>query len=129
VNVIMTQEAQRFVGALTFSALTGRATYASLWDAPETISAHPIDARFRGDGRHSATANAIAKLAHGIADDLLTNAALAARIPIVIAPAMNDAMYEHEATKENLRTLLARGYEIVEPASDSWPNASLGSAV
>jgi phosphopantothenoylcysteine decarboxylase/phosphopantothenate--cysteine ligase len=61
------------------------------------------------------TANVVAKLAQGIADDLLTNVALAARIPIVIAPAMNTAMLEASPTQENLRTLAARGIEIVEP--------------
>jgi phosphopantothenoylcysteine decarboxylase/phosphopantothenate--cysteine ligase len=62
-----------------------------------------------------ATANFLAKLAHGIADDLLTNAALAARIPLVLAPAMNGAMYEHPATVANVATLAARGVTIVEP--------------
>jgi phosphopantothenoylcysteine decarboxylase/phosphopantothenate--cysteine ligase len=68
----------------------------------------------------------IAKLAQGVADDLLTNAALAARIPIVIAPAMNDAMYEHPATKEHLRTLLARGCEIVEPGTGFLAEREIG---
>jgi phosphopantothenoylcysteine decarboxylase / phosphopantothenate---cysteine ligase len=115
VDVIMTQEAQRFVGALTFSALTQRPVYTSLWDAPERIP----HIRLTRDSDvlvvMPATANAIAKMAQGIADDLLTNAALAARTPIVIAPAMNEAMYEHSATAENLRRLRARGCEIVEP--------------
>jgi phosphopantothenoylcysteine decarboxylase/phosphopantothenate--cysteine ligase len=64
-----------------------------------------------------ATANVIAKLMHGQADDLLTNAALAARIPLVIAPAMNAAMYDHPATQANLRELRARGVAIVEPGT------------
>ena len=62
-----------------------------------------------------ATANLIAKLAHGIADDLLTTALLAARIPRILAPAMNEAMYEDPATQANLKTLRARGYEVVDP--------------
>jgi phosphopantothenoylcysteine decarboxylase/phosphopantothenate--cysteine ligase len=62
-----------------------------------------------------ATANVVAKLANGIADDLLSTALLAARVPIVIAPAMNEAMYEHPATRANLATLRDRGCEIVDP--------------
>jgi phosphopantothenoylcysteine decarboxylase/phosphopantothenate--cysteine ligase len=115
VDVIMTQEAQRFVGAITFSALTRRPVYTSLWDAPESIPHISLSRDSDVLVIVPATANAIAKLAQGIADDLLMNAVLAARIPIVIAPAMNDVMYEHPATKENLRILLARGCEIVEP--------------
>src|SRR3712207_5253103 len=62
-----------------------------------------------------ASANTIAKLAHGLADNLLTSAALACRAPLVVAPAMNDRMYEHPATRENLETLRRRGATIVPP--------------
>jgi phosphopantothenoylcysteine decarboxylase/phosphopantothenate--cysteine ligase len=115
VDVILTEGAQRFIGPLTFAALTRNPVLTSLWDAPETI---PHIALVRAADVLvivPATANLIAKLARGIADDLLTNAALAARIPIVIAPAMNDAMFEHAATGANLATLEARGVTIVEP--------------
>ena len=115
VDVILTDGAQQFVGPLTFAALTRNPVLTSLWDAPETI---PHIALVRAADVLAivpATANAIAKIARGVADDLLTNAALAARIPIVVAPAMNDAMYEHDATRENLRLLEARGVSIVEP--------------
>ncbi|MEO6836514.1 MAG: bifunctional phosphopantothenoylcysteine decarboxylase/phosphopantothenate--cysteine ligase CoaBC [Candidatus Tumulicola sp.] len=115
VDVVMTAEAERFVGPLTFSSLTGRPVYASLWDAPERIPHIRLVREADVALVAPATANVIAKLAHGIADDLLTTALLAARIPIVIAPAMNDAMYEGAATRANLATLRARGYEIVEP--------------
>jgi phosphopantothenoylcysteine decarboxylase / phosphopantothenate---cysteine ligase len=115
VDVIMTPEAERFVGPLTFSSLTARPTYASLWDAPERIP----HIRLVRDAHvmliAPATANTIAKLAQGIADDLVTTATLAARIPIIIAPAMNSAMYEHPATQENLRILQERGYTFVDP--------------
>jgi phosphopantothenoylcysteine decarboxylase/phosphopantothenate--cysteine ligase len=115
IDTIMTQEAQRFVTPLTFSSLTARTVYTSLWDAPERIP----HIRLVRDAAVAlvapATANVIAKLANGIADDLLTTALLAARIPIVIAPAMNDAMYAADATAANLATLRARGYEIVDP--------------
>ena len=115
VDVIMTPEAERFVGSLTFSSLTARPVYTSLWDAPERIPHIRLVREAQAILVAPATANIIAKLAHGIADDLLSTALLAARVPIVLAPAMNSAMYEHPATVENLATLRARGYEIVEP--------------
>ena len=115
VDVILTDGAQQFIGSLTFAALTRNPVLTSLWDAPETI---PHIALVRSADVLAivpATANVLAKIARGVADDLLTNAALAARIPIVVAPAMNDAMYEHPATRENLRLLEARGVTIVAP--------------
>ena len=115
VDVIMTPEAERFVGALTFSSLTARPTYTSLWDAPERIPHIRLVREAQVMLIAPATANTIAKLAQGIADDLVTTAALAARIPIVVAPAMNSAMYAHPATQANLRTLRERGYEFVDP--------------
>jgi phosphopantothenoylcysteine decarboxylase / phosphopantothenate---cysteine ligase len=115
VDVVMTAEAERFVGPLTFASLTGRPVYSSLWDAPEHIPHIRLVREAEAVLVAPATANSIAKLAYGIADDLLTTALLAARIPIAIAPAMNDAMYEHAATQANLATLRARGYEIVDP--------------
>jgi phosphopantothenoylcysteine decarboxylase/phosphopantothenate--cysteine ligase len=115
VDVIMTSEAERFVGALTFASLTGRPVYTSLWDAPERIPHIRLVREAAVMLIAPATANTIAKLAQGIADDLVTAAALAARIPLIVAPAMNTAMYEHEATQANLRTLRERGYELVDP--------------
>jgi phosphopantothenoylcysteine decarboxylase/phosphopantothenate--cysteine ligase len=115
VDVVLTAEAREFIGPLTFSALTRREVYASLWDAPETIPHIRLVREAEVMAIVPATANVVAKLAQGIADDLLTNAALAARIPIVIAPAMNGAMLEHPATQANLRELAARGLRIVDP--------------
>jgi len=115
VDVMMTQGAQRFVGPLTFASLTARPVHTSLWEAPERIAHIRLVREAQVIVIAPATANLIAKLAHGIADDLLTTAVLAARIPVIVAPAMNAAMYEHPATTENLATLRARGYEIVEP--------------
>jgi phosphopantothenoylcysteine decarboxylase/phosphopantothenate--cysteine ligase len=115
VDVMMTASAERFVGPLTFASLTGRPVYTSLWDAPERI---PHIRLVREAGAilvAPATANLIAKLAQGIADDLLTTALLAARVPVVLAPAMNDAMYENPATQANVATLRARGFEFVDP--------------
>jgi phosphopantothenoylcysteine decarboxylase/phosphopantothenate--cysteine ligase len=115
VDVVMTASAERFVGSLTFASLTARPVYTSLWDAPERIPHIRLVREAQAILVAPATANLIAKLASGIADDLLTTALLAARVPIVLAPAMNDAMYESDATRQNLATLRARGYEFVDP--------------
>jgi phosphopantothenoylcysteine decarboxylase/phosphopantothenate--cysteine ligase len=115
VDVMMTAEAERFVAPLTFAALTARPVYSSLWDAPETIPHIRLVREAQVALVVPATANVIAKLAQGIADDLVTTALLAARIPLLIAPAMNAAMYEHAATRENLALLNSRGAQIIEP--------------
>lgn len=117
VDVIMTPEAEHFVGPLTFSSLTARPVYASLWDAPERIPHIRLVREAHVALVVPTTANLIAKLAHGVADDLLTTALLAARIPVLLAPAMNDAMYRNDATQANLHTLAERGYEFIEPES------------
>ena len=116
-DVILTADAQRFIGAATFAALARRPVWTSLWERADEIPHVRLVRENDVLAIVPATANVIAKLAHGIADDLLTNAALAARIPIVIAPAMNSAMLDHPATTENLRALAARGVTIVAPES------------
>jgi len=115
VDVMMTAEAERFIAPLTFASLTARPVFASLWDAPERIPHIRLVREAQVALVAPATANVIAKLAHGIADDLVTAALLAARIPVLLAPAMNDAMYRNEATQQNLRVLEERGYVIIEP--------------
>ena len=117
VDVAMTKAAEEFVGQLTFAALTGRQVYTSLWDAPETIPHIRLVREANVALVAPATADIIAKLAQGVADDLITSALLAARIPVLLAPAMNDAMYNDPATQSNLRVLRERGYEIIEPES------------
>jgi len=94
-DVILTAEAQHFIGAATFAALARRRVWTSMWERTEEIPHIALVRAAEVFAIVPATANVIAKLAQGIADDLLTNAALAARIPIVIAPAMNTAMLEH----------------------------------
>ena len=116
-DVILTAEAQQFIGAATFAALARRRVWTSLWERTEEIPHIALVREAELLAIVPATANVLAKLAHGVADDLLTNAALAARIPIVVAPAMNTAMLEHPATVANLRTLEARGVTIVPPES------------
>lgn len=115
VDVVLTEGAERFVGALTFAALTRKPVLTSLWEAPETIPHIALARAADAIAIVPATANAIAKIALGLADDLLSNIALAARVPLIVAPAMNSAMYEHPATQANLATLRARGVTIVEP--------------
>lgn len=115
VDVIMTTEAERFIGALTFSSLTARPVYSTLWDAPERIPHIRLVREAQVVLVAPATANVLSKLANGIADDLLTTALLAARVPVLVAPAMNSAMYENEATRVNIETLRARGMQFVEP--------------
>ena len=117
VDVAMTKAAEEFIGPLTFAALTGRQVYSSLWDAPESIPHIRLVREAQVAVVAPATADVIAKLVQGIADDLVTSALLAARIPVLIAPAMNDAMYNDAATQANLRTLRERGYEFVDPES------------
>ncbi len=114
-DVVMTDDAQRFIGSLTFAALARRPVYTSLWENAESIPHIALARENQIIVIVPASANTIAKLANGLADDLLSNIALAARIPIVIAPAMNSAMYEHPATIANLATLRSRGVYIVEP--------------
>jgi phosphopantothenoylcysteine decarboxylase/phosphopantothenate--cysteine ligase len=115
VDVVMTASAERFVAPLTFASLTARPVYTSLWDMPERIPHIRLVREAQVAMVVPATANFIAKLATGVADDLLTSALLAARIPRILAPAMNSAMYEDSATATNLRLLHERGYEVVEP--------------
>ena len=115
VDVVLTAEAERFITALTFSSLTARPVYTSLWDLPERIPHIRLVREADVALVAPATANLVAKLVAGIADDLLTTALLAARIPRLLAPAMNEAMYEDSATQANLAALRARGYEIVAP--------------
>ena len=115
VKVIMTEGARHFVTPLTFAALSRYPVYSSLWELEHEIPHVSLVRWAQALVVAPATANLIAKLAGGIADDLLTNAALAARIPLVVAPAMNAAMYEHPATQANLATLASRGASLVPP--------------
>jgi phosphopantothenoylcysteine decarboxylase/phosphopantothenate--cysteine ligase len=116
VDVVLTESAQRFVGADTFSALTGRPAHTSLWERPGEVLhvrlAHEADLAIVAP----ATANLIARFAHGLADDLLTSTLLEATCPVVLAPAMHFGMWQHPATVGNVESLLGRGVRIVGPA-------------
>jgi phosphopantothenoylcysteine decarboxylase/phosphopantothenate--cysteine ligase len=114
VQVILTSSGARFVGPTTFEGLTGRPVLQSLWDG----SLQHIDLGRWADAIvvAPATANLLAKLAVGIADDLLTTTLLAAPHRALLAPAMNTRMFEHPATQANLETLRGYGHELVGPA-------------
>ncbi len=116
VHVIMTQAATRFVSPLTFRTLSRNPVSVDMFDEPEEWIPGHISFAERGDVLVIApcTANVIAKLAQGFADDMLTATALASKAPLVIAPAMNTGMWEHPATKANLAILAARGATFVD---------------
>jgi phosphopantothenoylcysteine decarboxylase/phosphopantothenate--cysteine ligase len=118
VDVILTRSALNFVSALTFQSVTGRRAYSDeeLWGSEGHI-------QHIGLGKDAdlfliapATANTLAKLSHGLADNLLTVTALAVNCPMMLAPAMDGGMYAHVATQANLAVLKARKYVIVGPA-------------
>lgn len=117
VHVVMTGSATHFVSALTFRTLSQQPVITTLWD-PE----NPYDEPHVVLGERAslyliapATAHTIARLAIGLADDALTATALVTRAPILLAPAMHDAMYEHQTTQDHLRTLRERGYHLIGP--------------
>jgi phosphopantothenoylcysteine decarboxylase/phosphopantothenate--cysteine ligase len=121
VDVVMTDAAVRFVTPLTFQALTGRPVYADLWGAPgEGLPTHIAHVGLAHAADlfvvAPATANTVGKLANGIADNMLTTLALAARCPTMVAPAMDVGMWSHPATQSNIATLRARGVYIAGPA-------------
>jgi phosphopantothenoylcysteine decarboxylase len=123
VQVAMTQEATRFVGTATFQALSGMPVRTSLWDeAAEAAMGHIELARWAGQVVVApATANTIARLAHGFADDLVSTLCLATTAPITVAPAMNNRMWLHPATQANIALLQERGVRVVGP--DDGPQA------
>ena len=117
VQVAMTENALRFVGAQTFQAVSGLPVRSSLWDAAaEAAMGHIELARWADQVVVApATANTIAKLAHGLADDLVSTLCLATAAPIAIAPAMNHRMWLNPATQANVAALRIRGVEVIGP--------------
>src|SRR5205809_5331664 len=118
VRVAMTPSATRFVGAPTFEGVSGSPVQTGMWGGGNTPEPHV----FLGDWAQlilvaPATANVIGRIAGGRSDDIVTATLLAARCPVVVAPAMNDAMWSKPAVQENLGTLRHRGVTVVEPES------------
>src|SRR4051812_48827422 len=126
VRVVPTASALHFVGAATWSALSGNPVSTEVWDDVHDVPHVRI-------GQHAdlvvvapATADMLAKAAHGLADDLLTNTLLTAHCPVVFAPAMHTEMWEHPATVDNVAMLRARGVAVIEPASGRSTGADTG---
>jgi phosphopantothenoylcysteine decarboxylase/phosphopantothenate--cysteine ligase len=116
-SVIMTEHATRFVGPLTFQTLTGRPVHTDLFESPDVYKAEHIALAERAElvVVAPATANCLAKLAHGIADDLLSTVLLAVEAPLLAAPAMNARMWAHPAVKANVELLRSRGVRFIGP--------------
>lgn len=137
VRVVMTEAACRFVQPLTFSALTGYKTITSLWDTSESSGEAPseqngIDHIAEAQWADAlvvapATANILAKFAHGIADDFLTTMYLATTAPVLVAPAMNVNMWNHAATQANLEILRQRGVRVIEPGTGELACGMVGA--
>ena len=123
---MLTVSATRFVGSDTFAALTGRPAHTSLWGSPGEV----LHVRLAREADMvivaPATAHVMAKLAHGLSDDLLTAALLEATCPIVLAPAMHTGMWEHPATQGNVELLVARGVRIVGPEAGALAHGDEG---
>jgi phosphopantothenoylcysteine decarboxylase / phosphopantothenate---cysteine ligase len=126
VAVVLTENATRFIGPDTFSALTGAPAHTSLWEQPGEV----LHVRLAREADVAVvvptTANVLAKLAHGHADDLLTATLLEATCPLVIAPAMHSGMWEHPATQANVATLRERGVTFVGPATGALAHGDEG---
>ena len=118
VQIVMTENATRFITPLTFRTLSRRPVVTSLWDAsdwkPEHVAAAEVTDLFVVA---PCSANFLGKYAHGIADDALTTFAISMRCPVLLAPAMNPAMWAHPAVAENVRILRERGVNFVGPES------------
>ncbi len=126
VTVVPTAAALRFVGAPTWAALCGKPVSAEVWDDVHEVPHVRIGQSADLVVVAPATADLLAKAAHGLADDLLTNTLLTARCPVVFAPAMHTEMWEHPATQANVATLRERGAIVIEPAEGRLTGADSG---
>ncbi|MEU2756227.1 bifunctional phosphopantothenoylcysteine decarboxylase/phosphopantothenate--cysteine ligase CoaBC [Streptomyces albidoflavus] len=126
VRVVPTASALHFVGAPTWSALSGQPVSTEVWDDVHEVPHVRIGQQADLVVVAPATADVLAKAAHGLADDLLTNTLLTARCPVVFAPAMHTEMWEHPATRENVATLRRRGAVVIEPAVGRLTGADSG---
>jgi phosphopantothenoylcysteine decarboxylase/phosphopantothenate--cysteine ligase len=122
VQTVLTEAAEEFIRPLTFASLTGRRVITGIFSSASPEATHSSAVEHIGVAQEHdlllvapATANTLAKFAHGIADDFLSTLYLAFRGPVILAPAMNNNMWEHEATRANIETLRRRGHVIVDP--------------
>ncbi|MBO5167778.1 MAG: bifunctional phosphopantothenoylcysteine decarboxylase/phosphopantothenate--cysteine ligase CoaBC [Phascolarctobacterium sp.] len=118
VRVIMTEHAQQFVTPLTFKEISGNKVAVSMWDSNQEFNVEHISLANWADAFvvAPATANILAKMANGIADDLLSTTLLAAQAPVIVCPAMNTGMYQNPITQENIAKLEAHGVTVMPPA-------------
>ncbi len=126
VTVVPTRAALRFVGEPTWSALSGRQVTSEVWDSVEEVRHVLLGQRADLVVVAPATADLLARAAHGLADDLLTNVLLTASCPVVMAPAMHTEMWEHAATEANVAALRSRGVHVIEPASGRLTGVDTG---
>lgn len=128
VDVLLSERAEEFIRPLTFSTVSHRPVYSDLWEPSGRAAELHIELGERADllAVVPATANTIARLAHGIADNMLTAVALATRAPVLLAPAMHHHMYTHPATQANLDLLRSRGVVVVEPEVGRLASGEVG---
>ncbi|MCK1797808.1 bifunctional phosphopantothenoylcysteine decarboxylase/phosphopantothenate--cysteine ligase CoaBC [Streptomyces sp. XM4193] len=126
VQVVPTEAALHFVGEATWAALSGKPAATGVWESVQDVPHVRIGQQADLVVVAPATADLLARAAHGLADDLLTNTLLTARCPVVFAPAMHTEMWEHPATRENVATLRRRGATVVEPAVGRLTGADTG---
>ncbi|MFA5116143.1 MAG: flavoprotein [Candidatus Omnitrophota bacterium] len=117
VVVVMTEEAAKLINPIVFSSLSGNQVYSGLFDAPQEWEIGHVSLAKRAEVVliAPATANIIGKISGGICDDLLTCVVCATRAPVLIAPAMNEAMFENKVVQENISKLKKMGYKFIEP--------------
>jgi phosphopantothenoylcysteine decarboxylase/phosphopantothenate--cysteine ligase len=128
VTVAMTEEAEELIKPIVFQSLSGNKVYSGLfedsqaWDIEHVSLAQKADLLLIAP----ATANIIAKISHGICDDLLTCVVLATKAPVVVCPAMNDTMYLNKVTQENIKKLEELGYKVIAPKKGRLANGQVG---
>ncbi|GAB3597298.1 bifunctional phosphopantothenoylcysteine decarboxylase/phosphopantothenate--cysteine ligase CoaBC [Angustibacter peucedani] len=125
-RVVPTRSALEFVGAPTWAALSGHPVHADVWDDVHEVPHVRLGREADLVVVAPATADLLARAAHGLADDLLTNTLLTARCPVLMAPAMHTEMWEHPATQANVATLRERGVTVLDPASGRLTGADTG---
>src|SRR5438045_2267301 len=124
---VLTEDATRFIGALTFSALASEPARTSLWDSPEPIPHTRLGQSADLIVVAPATARVLGKYVAGISDDLLTATLLATRAPVLVCPAMHTEMWEHPAVQDNLDVLRRRGVHVLEPAVGRLAGGDVGA--
>jgi len=126
VDVVLTRGAREFIGAVTFEGLTGRNVRSEVWeDVPDNTHVQ-LGRRAEAVVVYPATAHALARFAHGLADDLLTTTILVHHEPVLVAPAMHSEMWQHPATVANITTLRGRGVTVVGPSSGALMGGDVG---